>query len=116
MARSVPSCGRCCGTSSARRAAVMADNGRTIVAKRAAQRGHVSNRIEDAVRTDVARRAGSAEAPHIRRHYMETRSCKRRDLMPPRIGQFRPAMAKHHQRTFALFEQKDLDPVGRNGA
>jgi hypothetical protein len=80
------------------------------------QRDHVSDRIEDAVRTDIGRRAGSAKTPHIRRHHVETRGRKRRDLMPPRIGQFRPAMAKHHQRTFALFEQKDFDPVGGNNA
>jgi hypothetical protein len=25
-------------------------------------------------------------------------------------------MAKHHQRTFALFAQEDIDPIGGNGA
>ncbi len=94
----------------------MADNGGPIFAKRGDQRDHVSDRIEDAVGTNIGRRAGSAKTPHIRRSHMETRGRKRGDLMPPRIGQFRPAMAKHHQRTFALFEQKDLDPVGGNGA
>jgi hypothetical protein len=68
------------------------------------------------VRVDIGRCAGSAETPHIRRDHVETRGRKRRDLMPPGVGQFRPAMAKQHQRTFALFEQKDLDPVGGNGA
>jgi hypothetical protein len=47
---------------------------------------------------------------------MEAGSRNRRDLVPPGIRQFRPAVAKQHQRTLALFEQKDIDPVGGNGA
>jgi hypothetical protein len=69
-----------------------------------------------AVRIDIGGCAGSTETAHIGRRDMETRCRKRRDLMPPRIGQFRPAMAEHHQRTFALFQQKDIDPVGGNSA
>ena len=92
------------------------DDGRPLFPKRGDQRDYISDRIEDAVCTDVGRRAGSAETSHIRRNNMETRVRKRRDLMPPRIGQFRPAMAKHHQRTFALLKEKDLDPVGGDGA
>src|SRR6202158_532259 len=99
-----------------RRAPVMTDDDRLLFAKRGDQRDHVADGIEDAVGTDIGRRSGSAETAHIRRNNMETRSRKRRDLMPPRIRQFRPAMAKQHQRTFALFEQEDLDAVGGNGA
>jgi hypothetical protein len=40
----------------------------------------------------------------------------RGDLMPPGIGQFRPAMAKQHQRTCSLFAQEDLDAIGGNGS
>jgi hypothetical protein len=94
----------------------MADNDRPLFAKRGEQRHHVSDGIEDAVRTDIGGRAGPAKTPHIRRDHLETRSRNRRNLMPPAIGQFRPAMTKHHQRTFALFEQKNLDPVGGNRA
>ena len=94
----------------------MADDGRPLFAKRGDQCDHVSDRIEDAVYTDIGRRVGSAETPHIRRNSMETGGRERRDLMSPRIGQFRPAVAKHHQRTFALLKEKDLDPVGGDGA
>jgi hypothetical protein len=59
---------------------------------------------------------GPAESAHIGRRDMETRSRNRRDLMPPGIGQFRPAMAKQSQRTFALLKQKYLDPVDGNRA
>ena len=79
-----------------RRTPVMANDGRPLFAKRGDQCDYVSHRIEDAVCTDIGRRAGSAETPHIRRDNMETGGRKRRDLMPPRIGQFRPAVAKHH--------------------
>src|ERR1700687_1931899 len=105
-------------TASERRGNAQAGNGGKNIwaGKRGAQRRHVSDGIEDAVGTDIGRRGGSAETAHIRRNNMETRSRKRRDLMPPRIRQFRPAMAKQHQRTFALFEQEDLDAVGGNGA
>ena len=41
----------------------------------------------------------------------KTRRRYRRDLMPPGIGQFRPAVAGHHQRTFALFEQEYSSPL-----
>jgi len=67
----------------------MADDGRPLFAKRGDQCDHVSDRIEDAVCTDIGRRVGSAETPHIRRNSMETGGRERRDLMSPRIGQFR---------------------------
>jgi hypothetical protein len=47
---------------------------------------------------------------------METGSGNRRDLMPPGAGEFRPAVAKQNQRTFALFEQENVDPVGGDHA
>jgi hypothetical protein len=94
----------------------MADNDGPLFSERCNQRHHVADVVEDAVGIDIGRCAGSAETPHIRCCDMETRSRYRRDLMPPRIGQFRPAMAEQHQRTFALFQQKDLDPVGGNSA
>jgi hypothetical protein len=94
----------------------MADNDSPLFSERRHQRHHVADVVEDAVRIDMNGCAGSAEAPHIRRGDMETRRRKHLDLMPPRIGPFRPSTAKHHQRTFALFQQKDLDPVGGNGA
>jgi hypothetical protein len=47
---------------------------------------------------------------------METGSRNRGDLMPPGIGQFGPSMAKQHKRTFALFQDKNIDSIGRDGA
>ena len=94
----------------------MADDDRLLFAERCDQRDHVADSVEDAVGVDIGRRAGSAETAHVRRNDMEAGRRERRDLMPPGIGQFRPAMAEHDQRTFALFEQKHLDPVGGNGA
>ncbi len=94
----------------------MADDDGLLFAKRRNQRNHVADVIEDAVGGDIGRRAGPAETAHIRGDDMEAGRRNRRDLMPPGIGQFRPAVAKHHQRTLALFEQEDLDPVGGNGA
>jgi hypothetical protein len=72
--------------------------------------------IEDAVRIDLHGSAGSAKAPHIGGDNTEASRRYGRDLMPPGIGQFRPAMAEQHQWTVALFEQKYLDPVDGNGA
>ena len=39
-----------------------------------------------------------------------------RDLVPPGIGQFRPAVTEQHQRTLTLLEHEQLDPVRGNGA
>ena len=94
----------------------MADDDGLLFAECGNQRHHVADVIEDAVGGDIRRRAGPAEAAHIRCDDMVARRGNRRDLMPPGIGQFRPAVAEHHQRTFALFEQEYLDPVGGNGA
>ena len=77
----------------------MADNDSPLFSERRHQRHHVADVAEDAVRIDIGRRAGSAETPHIGCGDMEARSRKRLDLMPPRMGQFRPAMARHQQRT-----------------
>ena len=94
----------------------MADNDGLLFAERRDQRDHVPDIIENAVRSDIGGCAGSAKPPHIRCHDMETRSRNRRDLMSPRIGQFRPAVTKHHERTLALFEHEDFDAIGGNGA
>jgi hypothetical protein len=95
---------------------VVADNDGGFCAERRDECYYVTNIIEDAVGTDIGGRAGSAETPHIGRDNMEAGRRNRGDLMPPGIGQFRRAVAKHHQRTHALFEQKNFDPVGVNGA
>jgi hypothetical protein len=47
---------------------------------------------------------------------METRRGECCDLMSPGIRQFGPAVAKHDQRAFSLFKQKNVDPVGDNDA
>jgi len=64
----------------------MADNDSPLFPKRRNQRHHVADVVEDAVRIDIGRCAGSAETAHIGCCDMETRSRYRRDLMPPRIG------------------------------
>jgi hypothetical protein len=56
------------------------------------------------------------KAAHVGRHDMETGFGQRRDLMPPGIGQFRPAVAKQHKRTVALFTHEQIDAVGGNRA
>ena len=49
--------------------------------------GHrVADVIEDAVGSDIRRRAGSAETAHIRCDDMVARSSNCPDLMPPGIG------------------------------
>jgi hypothetical protein len=67
--------------------------------------------VENTVGIDVVRRAGAAEAAHIGRGNVETGLGKRRDLMSPGIGQFRPAVTENHQRAFALLMQEDLDSI-----
>jgi hypothetical protein len=94
----------------------MADNDGLSFAERGNQRDHVADVIENGVGTDIVRRAGLAESAHIRRDNMIPCSGNRRDLVPPGIGQFGPAMAKHHERPGTLFEQKHLDPVGGDRA
>src|SRR5258706_8522491 len=65
-----------------RRPPVMTDDGRPLFPKRGDQRDYISDRIEDAVCTDVGRPAGAAETSHIRRNKMETRVRKLPDLIP----------------------------------
>ena len=64
----------------------MADNGGLLFSERRNQRHHVPDVVENAVRINLGGCAGSAETPHIGCYDMETRSRKRLDLMPPRIG------------------------------
>ena len=99
-----------------RGAPIMADNDGLPFPKCNDQRDHIADMIEDAVSIDLRGGTGSAKAPHVRCGDTEARRRYRRDLIPPGIGQFRPAVAEHHQRTFALFKQEYLDPVGGNGA
>ena len=94
----------------------MADDHGLLFAERLHQRDHVADIVENAVGADIGGRAGLAEAAHVGGSDPEARGRDRRDLVPPGIGQFRPAVAQHDQRTFALFTQKDLDPIGGNGA
>ena len=94
----------------------MTDNDGLFLAERCDQRDHVADGVEDAVGVDLGRRAGSTKPPHIRRHDMETGRGQDRDLVPPGIGQFGPAVAKHHQRALALFEDELLNSVGGKGA
>src|SRR6266851_8930340 len=97
-------------------APIMADNDGLVFSERRDQRDHVPDVIENTVRIDIGGGAGAAKTPHIGRCDMEARRRNRRDLMPPGIGQFRPAMAKQNQRAFALLKHKYLDPVGGNRA
>ena len=99
-----------------RRTPVMADDDGLLLAERCDQSDHVADRIEDRVGADIGWRAGPAEAAHVGGDDMEAGLGQRRDLVPPGVGQFRPAMAEHHQWPLALFEQEQLDPVGGNGA
>ena len=99
-----------------RAAPVMADDGGALFAECRHQRDHVADIVEDGVGADIRRRGSASKPAHIGRHDMEARGRDGRDLMPPGIRKFRPAMTKHNKRTFALFAQKELDPVGGNGA
>ena len=94
----------------------MADDDGLLFAERRHQRDHVADIVEDAVGPDISGRAGPAKPAHVGRDDMETGRRDRGDLVPPGIGQFRPAVAEQHQRTLALLEHKQLDPVGGNGA
>ena len=99
-----------------RRTPVMADNDSLLFAKRRHQRDHVADIVEDGVGADVSRRAGPAEPAHIGGNDMETGFGDRSDLVPPGIGEFGPAMAEQHQRTLSLLDNKEVQPVGGNGA
>jgi hypothetical protein len=96
--------------------AVVADDRRLPFAQRCNEGNHVADIVQDAVGLDFRGRSRPAEAPHVGRNHMEAGRGQRRDLVAPGIGQFRPAMAEHDQRAFALFEQEHVDPVDRNRA
>ena len=98
------------------RAPVVADDQSVSFAECCHQRHHVADGIEDAIGGDIGGRAGSSEPPHVRRHHMKSGLRERLDLVPPRIGQFRPAVTEHHQRPFAPFKQEKFDPIGGNRA
>jgi hypothetical protein len=72
--------------------------------------------VEDGVGAGIGGRGGAAEAAHIWRYHAKTGRGDRRDLVPPGVGQLRPAMAEHDEGAVALFEQEHLDPVDRNRA
>ncbi len=99
-----------------RRAPIMADNDRLFLAERRDQRDHVADIVEDAVGFHIGRCAAAAKPAHIWGHDMETGIRDGRDLVPPGIGQFRPAVAEHHQRPLTLLAHEQLDPVGGNCA
>jgi hypothetical protein len=99
-----------------RRAPIMTDNDRLLLAERRDQRDHVADIVDDAVGVDLRRRSAAAKTAHVGGDDVETRRRDRRDLMPPGIGQFRPAMAEHHQRTLTLLAHEQLDPVSGNCA
>ena len=94
----------------------MADDGSAFFSQRRDQCDHVADMVEDAVGVDVGGSAGAAEAAHIRCNHAETGLGNGWNLMPPGIGQFRPAVAEQHQRTPALFGQEYLDAIGGNGS
>jgi hypothetical protein len=94
----------------------MADDDGLLLAKGRHQRDHVADIVEDAVGGDLGGGAAAAKPAHVGRHDMETGSRDRRDLVPPGIGQFRPAVTEQHQWTLALFEHEQLDPACGNGA
>ena len=77
---------------------------------------HVTRGVEDAVGLDIRRRAGAAKAAHVGGDNVEAGRSQRRNLVAPGVGQFRPAVAEHDERAFALFEQEHLDPVDRDRA
>ena len=99
-----------------RRAPVVADDDGLFFAERRHQRDHVAGIVEDAVGLDLGWRTGPAEAAHVGGNDMEAGFRDAPDLVPPGIGQFGPAMAEHHQRTLALFDNEEVQPVGGNGA
>src|SRR3954452_3154089 len=72
---------------------------------------HVADVVEDAVGADFSGCAGPAETTHIRRHYMKTGCGDCRDLMPPGIGQFRPAVTEQDERTVSLFQNEYFDAI-----
>ena len=99
-----------------RRAPIMADDDGLFLAKRRHEGDHVADGVEDGVGADVTRRAALPIAAHVGRHDMETGVGQGRDLVPPGIGQFGPAVAEQHKWTFALFAHEQIDAVGGNGA
>jgi hypothetical protein len=97
-----------------RRPPIMADDDGLLFAERRDQRDHVADKVEYAVGADVGGRTGAAEAAHIRGDHVETSLSEGRNLMPPGIRQFRPAVTEQHQRTLALFGQEHLNAIGGN--
>ena len=94
----------------------MADDDGLFLTKRRHEGGHVTDGVEDGVGTNVTRRAALPKAAHVGRHDMETGFGQGRNLVPPGIGQFGPAVAEHDEGTFALFAHEQVDAVGGNGA
>lgn len=93
----------------------MADDDGLLFTEGCDQRDHVADKVEYAVGVDIGRRAGAAEAAHIRCDHAETGLGNGWNLMPPGIRQFRPAVAEQHQRTPTLFGQENFDAIGGNG-
>ena len=94
----------------------MADYHGLLFAKRRHQGDHVADIVKDGVGADIGRRTAAAKAAHVGRHDVEAGVCDRGNLVPPGLGQLGPAMAEQHQRPLTLFENKQVDPVGGNGA
>src|SRR4029077_14786246 len=55
-------------------------------------------------------------ATHVRCDDAKAGLCQRRDLMPPRVPGFGPAVAHHHQRAIARLDIMNADAVGGHGA
>lgn len=72
---------------------------------------HVARGMENRVGVDGGRRAGAPEAAHVRGNHMKAGIGQGAQLMPPGVGQFRPPMAKQHQRPAPALADEHVDPV-----
>ena len=99
-----------------RRAPVVPDNQRALLAERRNERDHVADIVEDRVGGDILRRGGAAKAAHVGRNRAKPDCGERDHLVAPRIPNLRPAMAQQHHRAMAVFGDIHLDPVDRMGA
>src|SRR5688572_32813329 len=96
-----------------RRAPVVSNDDRLLLAERGYEPDDVADRMQDRVVVRVRGRFRLTEAAHVWRNSAEARSGDGRQLVPPRIPELGPAVTHQHERTCTLLRNVHADCVDR---
>jgi hypothetical protein len=84
---------------------------RLLNAERIKEPHYIADEMQQGVLIDRLRPVGMTIAAHVNRDSMESSRRQRGKLMPPRVPRLWKAVAQDDQRSLALFNEMEMNPI-----